>query len=206
MRIALCVRFDKRLFRLVWINESKNGIYVDILGGKQEAHVSYHQDGNRHVKLGNDYHNRFSDTPIAAHKGPKQLGHLSLPLNKESFKPKMPTRAMRRQNRCCCSMSGCSGIRTRWRSIYGCLIAHRSLKCSIWSRACSPPILVFKCSPSWYVRLIIFRITKSLLPCDQREFARSTMQCSCNRTGRPNNRWSQPLAVVITRFNFATVP
>src|SRR5207253_7646488 len=54
-----------------------------------EAHVSYHQDGNRHVKLGNDYHNRFSDTPIAAHKGPKQLGHLSLPLNKESFKPKM---------------------------------------------------------------------------------------------------------------------
>ena len=89
MRIALCVRFDKRLFRLVWINESKNGIYVGILGAKQESHVSYHRDGNRHVKVAADYHNRFSDAPIAAHKGAKQLGHLSLPLTKNSFEPKM---------------------------------------------------------------------------------------------------------------------
>jgi hypothetical protein len=89
MRIALCVRFDKRLFRLVWITESKNGIYLGILGGKEEAHVSYHQDGNRHAKLGDDYHNRFKDTAITDHEGAKQLGHLSLPLTKESFKPKM---------------------------------------------------------------------------------------------------------------------
>jgi hypothetical protein len=80
MRIALCVRFNKRLFRLVWITESKNGIYLGILGGKQEAHVSYHQDGNRHAKLGDDYHNRFKDTSITDHEGPKQLGHLSFPL------------------------------------------------------------------------------------------------------------------------------
>ena len=89
MRIALCVRLDKRLFRLVWINESKNGIYVGILGAKQESHASYHQDGNQHAKAGADYHNQFSDAPIAAHKGVKQLGHLSLPLTKNSFSPKM---------------------------------------------------------------------------------------------------------------------
>ena len=88
MRIALCVRFHKRLFRLVWLNESKNGIYVGILGTKQEIHLSYHQDGNRHMKAGAEYHNRFTDTPIAAHTGVKQLGHLSFPLTKNWFDPK----------------------------------------------------------------------------------------------------------------------
>jgi hypothetical protein len=89
MRIALCVRSGNQLFRLVWITESKNGIYLGILGREQEVHVSYHQDGNRHAKLGDEYHIRFKEAPITDHEGWKHLGHLSLPLTKESFKPKM---------------------------------------------------------------------------------------------------------------------
>jgi hypothetical protein len=85
MRIALCFRRNDNIHRLVWITESKNGIYLGIQGAKQEIHISYHQDGTRHAKLGTDYHNRFSDVQIASHKGVRQLHHVSLPITKEWF-------------------------------------------------------------------------------------------------------------------------
>ncbi len=88
MRIALCIRYQQQMFRLIWINESKNGIYVGVLGAQQDSHVSYHQDGTRHVRLGSEYHNRFSDTPIASHKDVKQLDHFSLSLTKNWFNSK----------------------------------------------------------------------------------------------------------------------
>jgi hypothetical protein len=88
VRIALCVRYQQQVFRLVWINESTNGIYVGVLGAHHDSHVSYHQDGTRHVKLGSEYHNRFSDTPITSHKDVKQLDHFSLPLTKNWFNSK----------------------------------------------------------------------------------------------------------------------
>ena len=88
MRIALCVRHEKTIFRLVWINESKAGIYIGTLGSNEDAHQSYHQDGTRHTKMGSEYHNRFSDVPIAQHTGFKQLGHFSLSLTKNWFNAK----------------------------------------------------------------------------------------------------------------------
>jgi hypothetical protein len=62
------------------ITESKNGIYLGIRDAKQEIHISYHQDGTEHGKLGTDYHNCFSDVQIASHKGARQLYHVSLPI------------------------------------------------------------------------------------------------------------------------------
>ena len=88
MRVALCVRHEKTIFRLVWINESKAGIYLGVLGSEQDSHISYHQDGTRHTKIGAEYHNRFSDTPISSHTSFKQLDHLSLSLTKNWFNPK----------------------------------------------------------------------------------------------------------------------
>ena len=88
MRIALCVRHEKTIFRLVWINESKAGIYIGTLGAQEDSHASYHQDGTRHTKIGYEYHNRFSDIPIASHTGFKQLGHYSLSLTKNWFNAK----------------------------------------------------------------------------------------------------------------------
>ncbi len=85
MRIALCVRHQRTIFRLVWLNESNAGIYVGVLGSAQDAHVSYHRDGTRHYKSGSEYHNRFKDTPIEAHVGARQLQHASLSLTKEWF-------------------------------------------------------------------------------------------------------------------------
>lgn len=85
MRSSICFRRDRRIYRLVWITESRNGIYVGLLGGQQEFHVSYHQDGTRHAKVGSEYQNRFSDTPIAAYAGFKQLDHISLSMSPEWF-------------------------------------------------------------------------------------------------------------------------
>ena len=85
MRIALCFRRSDNIHRLIWITESKNGIYLGIQGAKQEFHISYHQDGTRHAKVGSDYHNRFNDVQIASHKGVRQLHHVSLPITKAWF-------------------------------------------------------------------------------------------------------------------------
>jgi hypothetical protein len=85
MRLALCIRYQQKVFRLLWINESRKGIYVGVLGRKADSHVSYHRDGTRHFKRGSEHRIPFSDTPIASHKGPKQLGHFSLPLLTDWF-------------------------------------------------------------------------------------------------------------------------
>ena len=85
MRISICFRRDSQIYRLVWITESKGGIYLGLLGGQQEFHVSYHQDGTRHAKVGSEYHNRFSDTPIASFAGSKHLDHVSLSMSPEWF-------------------------------------------------------------------------------------------------------------------------
>jgi hypothetical protein len=88
MRLALCIRYQQKIFRLLWINESRSGIYVGVLGREADSHASYHRDGTRHFKRGSEHHTRFSDTPIASHKGPKQLGHFSLPLTTDWFNEK----------------------------------------------------------------------------------------------------------------------
>ena len=85
MRIAICVRHQASIYRLVWLNEDKGGIY---LGAREDSHVSYHADGTRHVKMGIEYHNRFTDAPIASFTGFKQLDHFALSLTKEWFNPK----------------------------------------------------------------------------------------------------------------------
>ena len=88
MRIALCVRPLHEIYRLVWLNESKDGIYVGTLGGAEDAHLSHHKDGTQHMKMGEGYHNRDKCTPIAAHVGFKHLGHFSLSLTKGCFNRK----------------------------------------------------------------------------------------------------------------------
>ncbi len=88
MRIALCTRHGSSIYRLVWVGESKAGIYVGVLGAQEDSHASYHTDGTRHVRIGSEYHNRFADTPIKKFKGFRQLDHFSLSLTKNWFNAK----------------------------------------------------------------------------------------------------------------------
>lgn len=70
------------------MSESRAGLYVGVLGSDEDTHVSYHQDGTHHTKMGIEYHNRFSDAPISSSVGFKQLDHFSLSLTKNWFNPK----------------------------------------------------------------------------------------------------------------------
>ena len=85
MRIALCFRRNGNIYRLVLLTESTNGIYLVVFGGQQQSHISYHQDGTRHIRMDSEYHNRFSDVPIASHSGVRQIDHLSMSMTKEWF-------------------------------------------------------------------------------------------------------------------------
>ena len=85
MRLAICFRRDAAVFRLVWMSESNAGLYLGVLGGRDDSHVSYHADGTRHFKIGSEYHNRFSDVALESHRGAKQIDHLSLSMTEEWF-------------------------------------------------------------------------------------------------------------------------
>jgi len=119
MRIALCVRHSQAIYRLAWLNESKDGIYVGALGGAEDAHLSYHKDGTQHMKMGEGYHNRDKCTPITAHVGFKHLGHFSLSLTKGWFNKKRPTRAMDKRNPLFSLMNAYSYGWTHWRWTFG---------------------------------------------------------------------------------------
>lgn len=85
MRVSLCFRWNDRVHRVVWINESKGGLYVGVLGGHDEFHVSYHSSGLRHTKLASVTHNEHDDVPICDWKGVRQLQHLSFFITKDWF-------------------------------------------------------------------------------------------------------------------------
>lgn len=83
MRIALCFRRGKSLYRLIWLNESGQGLYYGFLGAIEETHQSYHVDGTRHTKIGTEYHPAGKGVPISDWRGVLQLAHVSMSLSKE---------------------------------------------------------------------------------------------------------------------------
>lgn len=72
-RGSICVQRDGKTYRLAWFNDSKAGIYYGILGSDRDHHLSYHRDGQRHNKAGDERYGHTTDTPIEAHRGVRQL-------------------------------------------------------------------------------------------------------------------------------------
>ncbi len=85
MRIAVCFRRNGRVYRLVWVNEDKGGIYLGHLGGQTEAHWSYHRDGRTHTKYGSEYVNQNNEIRIDDWRGVRQLCNSYLPLTENWF-------------------------------------------------------------------------------------------------------------------------
>lgn len=85
MRIAVCFRRDGLVYRLVWVNEDKGGIYLGHLGGQTESHWSYHRDGRSHTKYGSEYVNQSDDIPIEDWEGVRQLCNSYMPLTENWF-------------------------------------------------------------------------------------------------------------------------
>src|SRR3989442_9081181 len=85
MRIAVCFRRSGQVYRLVWVNEDKGGIYLGYLGVQAEAHWSYHRDGRSHTKIGSEYYNQSDGIPIEDWKGVRQLSNTYMPLSSNWF-------------------------------------------------------------------------------------------------------------------------
>lgn len=85
MRIAVCFRRNGRVYRLVWVNEDKGGIYLGHLGGQTESHWSYHRDGRTHTKYGSEYVNQSDGIPIDDWRGVRQLCNSYMPLTDNWF-------------------------------------------------------------------------------------------------------------------------
>ena len=85
MRIALCFRSSGVLHRLIWVNESSTGIFYGFLGAGQDVHLSFHQDGVQHIKMGDEYHGMGQFDPIREWRGVRQLSSTSISVSHQRF-------------------------------------------------------------------------------------------------------------------------
>lgn len=81
MKASVCFRHDGVVRRLIFVNESKDGVYVGHLMCGANFHASYHTDGRRHFKdKGKLLGEPWSDRPIDEVKGITQVLHQSISL------------------------------------------------------------------------------------------------------------------------------
>jgi hypothetical protein len=76
VKTAICLREGDKVFRLLWLSESKAGVYIGIFSDTVDVHQSYHTDGTRHTRIGATHVQRWKDVPLASYSGFKQLAHL----------------------------------------------------------------------------------------------------------------------------------
>jgi hypothetical protein len=51
MRAFICTDYDSTIRKLVWLNESRAGVYVGMYDEKKNPHTSYHADGRHQTKI-----------------------------------------------------------------------------------------------------------------------------------------------------------
>lgn len=81
MRVIVGLKRGEDCFRLLWLSESRSGIYVGHFTGLIDIHSSYHQDGTRHTRIAKSHHQRWTDVPLNSHSGVKPLIHGSIQVN-----------------------------------------------------------------------------------------------------------------------------
>ena len=82
-RASICIECTATIYRLAWFTQSRSGLYFGHLGSDKDYHHSYHQDGTRHFKIDAETHHESSDTPVASHKGFRQLSNSNVALSPE---------------------------------------------------------------------------------------------------------------------------
>jgi hypothetical protein len=51
MRVSICTDHKSIVRQIVWLNESRSGVYVGMYDETANPHASYHADGRHHVKI-----------------------------------------------------------------------------------------------------------------------------------------------------------
>lgn len=82
MRTCICVNYEGRAYKLVWINEDSKGIYLGWYGAVAGMHVSYHSDGSKHFRQPDSSipHPPHDGTAIADIDRFVQVGFQAIPL------------------------------------------------------------------------------------------------------------------------------
>jgi hypothetical protein len=88
LRLSICVRTMYATYRLAWITESKDGIYIGLPATAEDYHGSYHKDGMRHTRIGKRLFDRYKDVAPHTIQGVRKLEHIRLPLTKNWFPEK----------------------------------------------------------------------------------------------------------------------
>ncbi len=65
MRKTIISEIDGDLKKLVWVMESKEGVYMGFYGLVKDTHQSYHKSGIVHDKRGSRYFPTYKGTPIS---------------------------------------------------------------------------------------------------------------------------------------------
>jgi hypothetical protein len=88
LRLSICIRTAHATYRLAWITESKDGIYIGLPATMEEYHGSYHKDGMRHTRINKHLFDRYKDVAPHTIQGVRKLEHIRLPLTKNWFPQK----------------------------------------------------------------------------------------------------------------------
>jgi hypothetical protein len=82
MRSYICVRHENNLYKLVWTNEDRKGVYVGWYGEVAGTHSSYHTDGIKHFRLSTSPEaiNQHKGLPIQDIDSFVQVGYQTIPL------------------------------------------------------------------------------------------------------------------------------
>ena len=67
MRAFVCTDYGSVIRKLVWLNESRAGVYVGMYDKSANPHASYHADGTHHLKI---VHRGEEVTPFQEQKLP----------------------------------------------------------------------------------------------------------------------------------------
>ena len=82
MRAVILSEIERTLKKLICIEECKGGIYMGFYGAANKMHISYHQDGTVHMKVGSQYLPMFKTKPIFDIQSFVSLQHYGITLEK----------------------------------------------------------------------------------------------------------------------------
>jgi len=87
MRFYICVSFDEKRYKLVWVNEDPKGVYIGMYKPGKGSHYSYHKDGRRHHKTHGSEKPEFPHDaiPIEEITSFRQIIHQAFRLSDESL-------------------------------------------------------------------------------------------------------------------------
>lgn len=86
MQTCVCTNYKDKIYKIVWVHDDAQGVYIGMFGQLAGSHFSYHIDGNRWFKIGRERVNEHRTIPIEEINSFNQITFQTLPLNDTNIK------------------------------------------------------------------------------------------------------------------------